>query len=188
MAETFAQLANQKRFHPFAPRAEEVEIEAVARSLSNTCRFNGHVETFYSVAEHSVHVSRLVEPEYALDGLLHDAGEAYLAGDVWTPVKRQIWAQDDFCPMLGVGAFEAAICDTIFDHIGRERCAPWDYDEFVKPWDIRLTAHEARLLQGGVKGWGPKYENAEPLELALQCWVPGQAERQFLIRFEELMG
>jgi hypothetical protein len=64
-----------------------IAIEDIARSLSMQCRYLGHVKKFYSVAEHSVRVSRLCDPKDALAGLLHDAAEAYL-GDVPAPYKR----------------------------------------------------------------------------------------------------
>lgn len=73
-------------FNPLAPDPECILIEDIARSLSNLCRYNGHVREFYSVAEHSYWVSLDVPPADALWGLLHDASEAYL-GDLMSPLK-----------------------------------------------------------------------------------------------------
>jgi hypothetical protein len=69
------------------PRRTVLLLYDIARSLSMQCRFNGHVSSFYSVAQHSVHVSRLVTQRYAREALLHDASEAYL-GDVIRPLKE----------------------------------------------------------------------------------------------------
>lgn len=78
-----------KKFYPLAPRAEEIELRDVAHSLANQCRFTGHTSEFYSVAEHSVRVSLMLEydPTLAMWGLMHDASEAYLT-DLAAPVKR----------------------------------------------------------------------------------------------------
>ena len=78
-----------RRFYFEAPHPDDVDITDVAHALSNLCRFTGHVNRFYSVAEHSINVSLLVPPEDALQGLLHDAHEAYI-GDCSSPLKRAI--------------------------------------------------------------------------------------------------
>ena len=81
------------RFYPFDPRPAEVDLRDVASGLAHTCRFGGQCRTFYSVALHSLHVSRDLArtgrgPRVQLHGLLHDAGEAYV-GDVPRPVKTE---------------------------------------------------------------------------------------------------
>lgn len=91
--------ASGRKFWPLDPRPEEIFIEDVASHLSKICRFLGACEPEYSVAEHSVRVAHLVERELrrlgraekeirrlTLDGLLHDASEAYLC-DLARPTK-----------------------------------------------------------------------------------------------------
>src|SRR5205085_1920126 len=76
------------RFWPEDPSPRDVDIRDIAHGLARINRFNGRIKyDHYSVAQHSVLVSRLLPPPYKLFGLLHDAGEAYL-GDLITPVKR----------------------------------------------------------------------------------------------------
>jgi len=70
-------------------RSRLIDIEDIVHAQSLLCRFNGHNTRFYSVAEHSVHVAREIDPTLTMVGLLHDAVEANL-GDVPSPLKTQL--------------------------------------------------------------------------------------------------
>jgi hypothetical protein len=74
------------RFWPLLPNPGDILVEDIAHALAHQCRFGGHASKFYSVAEHSVHVSELCPVQDALWGLLHDASEAYLI-DLPRPLK-----------------------------------------------------------------------------------------------------
>lgn len=68
----------------------DVCIEDIAHSLSLQCRFGGHTHHFWSVAQHSVMVSRRMPvgcpTAWRFAALHHDSSEAYL-GDVVRPLK-----------------------------------------------------------------------------------------------------
>ena len=55
-------------FWPLDARAEEIEIADIAHSLSLQCRFAGHCEEFYSVAEHCCHIFDYVSEKNKLWG------------------------------------------------------------------------------------------------------------------------
>ena len=81
------------KFYPLDVREDDIIIEDIAHALSMKCRYNGHCNKFYSVAEHSIYVAQETEERWPdrkdliLWGLLHDAGEAYLP-DTPRPIKK----------------------------------------------------------------------------------------------------
>lgn len=82
--------ASGRAFDLVEPTAAMVHWPDVAEQLAKAPRFAGATAgVFYSVAQHSVHVARLVAPEWAPWALLHDAHEAYL-GDDATPKKAAL--------------------------------------------------------------------------------------------------
>lgn len=81
-----------KHFDPMEPEASSIDIRDIAHALSLTCRGNGHVKTFFSVAQHCIHCALEAEARgyskrVILACLIHDASEAYMS-DVPRPFKR----------------------------------------------------------------------------------------------------
>ena len=166
------------------PRPEDVRIEDIAHSLSLQCRFNGHCDEFYSVAEHCVEVSNRVSPSNALDGLLHDAAEAYV-GDVTGPLKQRLLFETKDRAMDGVTAFrhqERRVNDAIRTNIGLPMGWPVEVDKA----DLRMLATERRQLFGPEQPeWGC-VAGVVPYDTVLNCWTPKRAEEAYLERFSEL--
>jgi len=79
-----------KYVNVFEPTLEMICIEDIAHALSMQCRFGGHLPYFYSVAQHSINCSFLVDtPCLKLEVLMHDASEAYLLG-IPSPIKKGV--------------------------------------------------------------------------------------------------
>jgi hypothetical protein len=77
------------KFFPAEPKAHEILLLDIAHALSQINRFGGHTARPYSVAAHSLLVSSLLPWHLRLQGLMHDAAEAYV-GDLVSPVKEQV--------------------------------------------------------------------------------------------------
>jgi hypothetical protein len=67
---------------------EDIVIEDIVHCLSNICRYCGHSNQFYSVAEHSLLMAQEF-PEHAAIALFHDAAEVYF-GDIPRPIKNML--------------------------------------------------------------------------------------------------
>ena len=160
-------------FKYYDPQPEQIVIEDIAHALSNLCRFNGHCNEFFSVAEHSVLVSENVPKEFALEGLLHDAAEAYV-GDMVTMLKSIMPKFDEM---------EHKIAKIISKKFG----IPYPITPEVKIIDRAMLATEKEVLMGPESApWliGPKaLENVEILSLC-----PKDAEKAFLNRYEILIN
>ena len=70
------------------PDPASIRLEDISHHLSMICRFGGACPVFYSVASHSMYVADLLPDELKVEGLLHDATEAYV-GDMVKCIKRQ---------------------------------------------------------------------------------------------------
>ncbi len=160
-----------KFVNPLELKPEDIDIRDIAHSLSLQCRFNGHCDIFYSVAEHCIRVSGLLKGrDNQLTGLLHDATEAYMA-DIARPVK---WALPQIREVEGIISISI---NTRFNLRGDWRV--------VKQADNIMLATEARdLMKTKGKEW---YLPCEPLEYKIVPMQSYIAESNFL-RIYELLG
>jgi len=153
------------------PEACDFTIEDIAHGLSNVCLFAGQCEPFYSVAEHSVHVSRLVPAEHAFAGLMHDAAEAFI-GDISKPLK-------DLLPEYRV--IEHHMETVVLGRFGLTLPLPPE----IKEADIVMLATEQRAIMKNRDDWNHTH-GRQPADLKIECWTPAAAKQAFLDRFHEL--
>ncbi len=152
---------------------DQICIEDIARDLSNECRFAGQLESFYSVAQHSVYVSQIVPPEYALEALLHDAAEAYIK-DIPSPLKAML---PDY------KAVEKRIEAVIREKFGLPPVMTVD----VHYADLVMLATEKRDFEIDPVNHWPILDSAPPHDdIIIQPLTPPQAYHQFMARFEAL--
>jgi len=158
------------------PMSCDIRIEDIAHALSNLCRFGGHCRRFYSVAEHSVHVSYLVPPEHAFAALLHDATEAYCV-DVPRPIKELL---------PGYREIESGI----WAAIAKAYDLPLVLPECIKEADNAMLLAERDALLDKSPAMTPAWAWAAgltPANRAPMCLAPHGAKEAFLARFEELL-
>lgn len=151
-------------------------------------RYSAQTRQFYTIAQHSLLVLRLVSPAArALGGdkglqlrrcaLMHDAAEA-LIHDITAPLKRQL---PDY------RAIEARLEIRLAAHFGFE-FTQWRREQ-VKLADLQALAIEQRDLVGNTDAW-PILDRIDRAELAGikigRCWHPDEAMDRFLAAFEDL--
>ncbi len=168
-----------RSFRPLSPGDAPIVIEDIAHALSNQCRFSGHTRVHYSVAEHSVRVSKLLADwgapkEEQLWGLLHDASEAYLV-DIPAPLKSTP-AFAAYC------VAEAALQQAICLRFG----LPVEQPKSVALADRVLLATEARDLMPFVPEHWEALRSFPTLQDPIEPWRPMAVKRSFLLMFEDL--
>lgn len=162
-----------ERLYLAKPRPNEICIEDIAHALSLLCRYGGHCIEFYSVAEHSVRVSKELPKEYQLAGLLHDAAEAYV-GDVTRSLKRLLPEYIDI---------EHSIQHVIDAKYGiKYTVAMMDA---VKETDDILIATEGRDLMPNVGNWAASL-GVPQLKEVIVPYSSSLAKSIFLLEFYRL--
>ena len=134
---------SKKRFNPITPNPEDIVIEDIAHALSFLSRANGHSETFYSVAQHSLNCAyeakaRGYSKRIQLACLLHDGSEAYI-GDVTRPFKQHLHFYLSVEDKL-----EAMIWETlgVKDLTAEERVQVFDIDDDVLFFEFKYLMKE----------------------------------------------
>lgn len=153
------------------PDASGLPVEDVARALAYQPRWCGATKHFYSVAEHSVMVSRLVPGMLAYHALWHDAIE-FIQGDWPSPLKVYL-GRDNINRKL------APIEEALSRRFGFDM-----HLTEVKKADLVAMATELRdLLPGAWMDWG---HLPEPATEVIQPVGPERAFELFMERYEEV--
>jgi hypothetical protein len=174
-----------------APESCSMTIADVAYGLGYTARFRGQTRImrssnrrcFYSVAEHCVRMSFMLEwsgyAHLALAGLMHEAGEVVL-GDLPSPAK------------LMLPEFKALEKRCEAHILARFGIAPLSADDarIIKDFDLRMLATEKRdLMVGTIPGdhW-EMLDGFKPFEtmIVFPHGHPDDAAESFIARWREL--
>jgi len=123
-----------KKIDLLNPKADDISIDDIAHGLAKACRYAGQIKEFYSVARHSILVSRFISYPWKLHGLLHDASESYL-GDIVKHLK-------EFLP--DYRAIECKVQGSIYARFGLS----WPIEEELKHWDREVLKAEYHYLYG----------------------------------------
>lgn len=155
------------------PTPNDIRITDIAESLAKICRFNGHLQTHYSVAQHCVHFMELLPDEHKAYGLFHDAHEAYM-GDITRPVKQALAhsrAGDTLKRMA------TKLDKAIFAAVGLSFPMSNDLKELIQHTDRVMLATEKRdlFLTGNWGGDLPK-----PASFSIRPWPWPKAMEKFL--------
>ena len=166
---TVITLANGLPFDFSGETIANVTPEVVALSLSQQCRYAGHTPYFYSVAEHSVHVSDHVDRAYRFAALMHDAHEAVVQ-DIVRPLKTDHFRE-----------FEAMVQRLFERHFG------FEVGVEVMRADDRMLASEGREFFGDdvTATWGLSERPFRRPFFRLRPDTPEKARRMWLAVYAE---
>jgi hypothetical protein len=164
------------KFHILQPCPKEVHIEDVAHALSLQCRFVGHSKFHYSVAQHAVLVSHIVDPKFAFEALHHDDSEAYIS-DMSRPLKH-------FTP-AGVAymAVEGPVQDACNKKWGL-RLGPMSPE--VKVGDNLILFSEKDALMKPLE-WDHVWGDEDRCQIKVRYWPPWFAELRYVHRHYQLL-
>jgi hypothetical protein len=162
------------------------DLSDIAYTLARQPRWNATSSKFISVAEHSVHVSYLIQEEGGepFEGLCHDVTEAYL-GDVPGPWKAYL---PDFVKL------ESYLWKKFVEQLWRDcgvhapELDPDGHSKECKVADWRSLFIEAReVMKSQGRGWIKEDQHsATIMDMPCHFWEPEEAEERFLLRWDEL--
>ena len=170
---------------PETVTAEDIDFEALAHVLANTCRRGGCMRAYHSVAAHAVVVSEEIEAldglsdgdrrTLALHALLAAAPSAWLRGR-WPDSQRAAERAGRLATGIEAAVREAAGLDAVLDE---------EHAELLRFVTRMAAAAESRdLLEGSV----PAGVAFPPLKRRIRSVTPEKAADAWLVRFRALAG
>ena len=157
--------------------AADIDFEALAHVLANTCRFGGRTRQYHSLAAHAVVASEEVE---ALDGLGDDERRT-LALHALIADAPSAWLRGE--PSQRTAKLAAAIEAAVREAAGLDPVLDEDSAELLR-FVFRMTAAaERRDFADADAGPGAAFP---PLRRRIRAVGPGRAAKLWLARFRAL--
>jgi len=192
MEETWMDTYTGQRYDVFKMMQyiDSINIVDIAHALSMMCRYNGHCNRFFSVAQHSMIAANLVAMEHPTNikvqfaTLLHDASEAYIA-DIIRPIKPRI---------QGYKELEKCVSDAVYCRFGIHEAVPagptmvginyglTEEDEKIIKWadDTCLATECVSLMASQGKGYSLQESADDRIKPAIESeMTPDMAEVAF---------
>ena len=170
----WVQMFSGGQFWPLDPRAVEIKLIDVAVGLSRECRFGNQCRRWYSVAEHSIHMTlhamrEGADARTARCALFHDSSEGVTLKDMVRPLKRR---------MLDYKAIESGVMLAVAERFDFD----WPMPHDLKVLDERIGLTEQRdNMAPPPAPWAPvRFEASGPLPVELRYWSPGDAFNIFM--------
>ena len=161
----------------FDLQPEDFDVPMMARALSRVARFWGQTDRYFSVAEHTLNLERLVDdPIEKKWMMMHEIFESFTF-DMVSPIKHS--------PQLApFRRAEERCLERAADHFGLPRVAP----PIIKELDKAIMVSEAiAYMPASDYDWGQISEPVPGLVLG-DTMLPEEAEEAFLVKWYELFG
>lgn len=179
----WTQLKSGGIFYPLReqPNFEVITYEDIAHGMSRQYRFGGHLAD-ETVAEHCCILHDIVPNELKLVALMHDAIEGLGLPDVQLPFKNSP-------DLAGYKRLDERLTEQLLDYFG----IPLDLMLTLHKYDSMIAVSEAKAMfkQGLAEptnewlDYISKHDSL-PHDITVFTWVPNEAKRQWLTRFQGL--
>ena len=164
----------------------DVDVEAIAHVLANTCRWGGRTRRFLSLAQHALTMSEEVE---ALDGIAGEDDRTLALHALLIPARAAWFGDGEGEHPASARAVAraktqgAAIDRAVHEAAGLDPELPEDRAEVLRFVERMTDAAERRDL--GVGGGGTPFP---PLRRTIRPLAPEAAAERWLARFRELQA
>ena len=166
--------------------AGDVDFEAVAHILANTCRWGGRARRFLSLAQHALTASEEIE---ALDGIVDEDRRALALHALLVPARAAWLGDEDGTDQASARAAARArthgakVDRAVLEAAGLDPEPPEEWAEVLR-FVARMTdAAERRDLRVGAGGFP-----FPPLSRTIRPMAPEAAAERWFARFRELAG
>ena len=164
---------------PETVTAADIDFEALAHVLANTCRFGGRTRRYHSLAAHAAIASEEIE---ALDGLERDERRT-LALHALLADAPSAWLRGDSSAPPRTAKLAAGIERVLREAAGLDPVLADEHAELLRFVSRMTAAAERRDLADAEAGPGTAFP---PLGRRILPVGPGRAARLWLARFRAL--